>query len=152
LLEVALQRLVTPAPHALRAVAGVPFFIDDPGDPDAEVEAQSEEPPLKQHVPAEQRAVPTVDAAQDPSVGELVPTDQVACGLPQPPALGLARSLLAEPRGAGIDVPVPLSRLDAVLRSVRLIVVDTQPGQLIERGRLVDLAKQPLAHLLGGLQ
>ena len=46
--EVALQRLVTPAPHALRAVASVPFFIDDPGDPDAEVEAQPEESPLKQ--------------------------------------------------------------------------------------------------------
>src|SRR6202042_533904 len=46
LLEVALQRLVTPAPHALPAVASIPFFIDDPGDPDAEVEAQAKEPPL----------------------------------------------------------------------------------------------------------
>lgn len=76
----ALQRLVTPAPHALRAVASVPFFIDDSGDPDAEVEAQAEEPSLKQHVPAEQRAVPEVDAALDPGVGELVLADQTACG------------------------------------------------------------------------
>ena len=44
-------------------------------------------------------------------------------------------------------MPVPLSRLEAALWSVRLIVVDAQPRQLIERGCLVDLAEQPLAHL-----
>jgi hypothetical protein len=37
LLQVALKRPVTPAPHPLRAVASVPLFIDDPGDPDAAV-------------------------------------------------------------------------------------------------------------------
>jgi hypothetical protein len=41
---------------------------------------------------------------------------------------------------------VSLSSLEAALWSVRLIVVDVQSRQLIERGYIVDLAKQPVTH------
>ena len=104
MLEVALQCLVTPAPYALRAVASVPSFVDDRSDPDADVEAQAEKPPLKKHVPAEQRTVPAVDAAQDPGVGELVLTGQAASGLPQTAVLQRTRRLPAELRNAGVHV------------------------------------------------
>jgi hypothetical protein len=63
-----LERLVTPALYLRWAVAGGAFFVDHTGDPDADVKAQAEKAHLKQHVAAEQSAVLSVDAAQDPGV------------------------------------------------------------------------------------
>jgi len=68
LLQMTLERLVTPALYLRWAVAGGAFFVDHAGDPDADVKAQAEKARLKQHVAAEQSAVLSVDAAQDPGV------------------------------------------------------------------------------------
>jgi len=39
LLKVAIQRLIPPAPDAFRALASVPLFVENPGDPDSQVKA-----------------------------------------------------------------------------------------------------------------
>ena len=137
----ALQRLVAPAPDAFLSAASVPLFVDNPGHPHPDVEAQAEEPSLKQHVPAEQRTAWPVDAAQDPGIGEFVLADQAARGLPDAAGLRRARRLLADHRGAGVHVPVALDGLGTVLRGPGRVVVDAQPGQLVEDGGLVEPAQ-----------
>src|SRR6185437_2110426 len=125
------------------------LLVDDARDPDPEVEAQAEEPRLEQHVPAEELSVAPVDAAQDPGVGELVLADEPARGFPGPGPLGRPRPLLTDDRRAGVDVPVPLDRLGAVLRGPGRVVVDWEASQLVECRGLVDVAEEPLAQLLG---
>ena len=54
LLQMALKRLVAPAPNPFGSDSAVPGFVDHPGDPYPQIEPQPEEAAFQQHVAAEQ--------------------------------------------------------------------------------------------------
>ncbi len=80
--QVALQRLVAPAPDPLLDPVLVPVLVDYLGDPHPEVEPQGGEAALEQHVAPQQLVIAAVQGAQDPRLGELILPHQPAGYLP----------------------------------------------------------------------
>src|ERR1700749_4842812 len=129
LLQVALQGLIAPAPHAFGAAVTVPRLVDHSSDADTEIKTQPAETAFEQHVAAEQFLIASVHRAQDRAIGELILTHQAARCLPGAARHWRAGRLAADDGGTGVDVPVPLR--PAVLRGPRRIVVDLAVTQVV---------------------